>query len=307
MVIFSTANAIISGKKYIWEKFQFLIWKQIKLKHIRFIIVQMKSQPTINVTLSNHTQFVNINGAKSDFHNISCGVPQGSVLGPILYLLRILWMHNLFIFYADDSQLYTTFTHSNDVDHDITIQRIATCMVDIKNWMTLNKLKLNSDKTDLVIFYPTHRQPPKQSAVSVGSEIIKPANSIKNFSVIFDKCMTMLPHVNSVCKSAFYHIRNISRIRKLLTTESTEILVHVFVRSHLDYCNSVLYGSPKYILQKLQRAQNATARLIKLSSKYEHVTPHLMDFTSPNGLISPVIWLSISLFISAIPLPKSPP
>ena len=57
---------------------------------------------------------------------------------------------------------------------------------------------------------------------------------------------------------------------------STEILVHAFVSSRLD-CNSLLYGSPKYILQKLQRVQNAAAILVKLSRKYEHITPHLMD------------------------------
>ena len=59
--------------------------------------------------------------------------------------------------------------------------------------------------------------------------------------------------------------------------ECTEILVHAFVSSRLDYCNSLLHGSPKYVPQKLQRAQNAAARLIKLSRKYDHITPHLMD------------------------------
>ena len=66
-------------------------------------------------------------------------------------------------------------------------------------------------------------------------------------------------------------------MRKFLSVECTEILVHAFVSSRLDYCNSLLHGSPKYILQKLQRAQNAAARLIKLSRKYDHITPHLMD------------------------------
>ena len=238
--------------------------------------------------LSDHTQFVNINGAKFDVHNTSCGVPQGSVLGPILYLLYmspvgdILRKHNMsFHFYADDSQLYTTFTYGIDVDQDNAIQRIETCIVDIMNWMTLNKLKLNSDKTELVIFHPKHRQPPRPSSVTVRSEIIKLGHSIRNFGVIFDSCMTtcMLPHVNSVCKSAFYHITNISRIRKFLSVECTEILMHAFVSSRLDYCNSLLHGSPKYVLQKLQRAQNAAAQLTKLSRKYNHITPHLMDLT----------------------------
>ena len=76
----------------------------------------------------------------------------------------ILRTHNIsFHFYADDSQLYTTSTYGNDVDEDDAIRRIKTCIVDIMNWMTLNKLKLNSDKTELVIFHLKHRQPPRPS------------------------------------------------------------------------------------------------------------------------------------------------
>ena len=112
--------------------------------------------------LADRTQFVNINGAKCDVHSASCGVPQGSVLGPILYLLYtsplgdILRKHNMsFHFYADDSQLYTTFTYGNDVDQYSAIRRIETCIVDIMNWITLNKLKLNSDKTRLNLSFST--------------------------------------------------------------------------------------------------------------------------------------------------------
>ena len=74
--------------------------------------------------------------------------------------------------------------------------------------------------------------------------------------------MTMVPHINSTCKSALYHLRNIARIRKFISLKTTETLVHAFVNSKLDYCNSLAYGLPKYLLQKLQYVQNAAARLI---------------------------------------------
>ena len=87
----------------------------------------------------------------------------------------------------------------------------------------------------------------------------------------------MLPNVNSVCKSAFYHLRHISRIRKFLSSKTTEIFVHAFISSKLDYCNSLLYNVPMYVLKKLQSVQNAAARLITCSRKYDHITPILSD------------------------------
>ena len=85
----------------------------------------------------------------------------------------------------------------------------------------------------------------------------------------------MISQVNSVDMSAFYQLRNIARIRKYLSHKTTEFLVHAFVSFKLDFCNSLLYGIPKY-LQKLQSVQNAAMRLVT-SSKFDHITPLLMQ------------------------------
>ena len=89
--------------------------------------------------------------------------------------------------------------------------------------------------------------------------------------------MSMLPHVNNVCKSAFYHLRTISHRRKYLSTQTTEILIHAFVTSKLYHCNSLLYNVPKSVIKKLQSVQNAAARLITPSTKCDHITPVLLD------------------------------
>ena len=81
----------------------------------------------------------------------------------------------------------------------------------------------------------------------------------------------------AVCKSPFYHLRNISYLRKYLSSTTTEILVLAFVSSKLDYCNSLIYGLPNYQVKKLQHVQNAAARLISLSRKHEHITPILLN------------------------------
>ena len=109
------------------------------------------------------------------------------------------------------------------------------------------------------------------------TQSIQPSLCSRNIGFVFDSTMSMLPHVNSVCKSAFYHLRNISRIRKLLSTKTTETLVHAFITSKLDHCNSLLYKVPKYVIKKLQSVQNAAARLITGSRRYDHISLILFD------------------------------
>ena len=87
----------------------------------------------------------------------------------------------------------------------------------------------------------------------------------------------MISHINSIVKSSFYHLRNIARIRKFLSLSTTKTLIHAFVTSKMDHCNSLLYGLPKHLTNKLQLVQNAAARLITLTRKHSHITPVLID------------------------------
>ena len=89
--------------------------------------------------------------------------------------------------------------------------------------------------------------------------------------------MSMLPQVKNVCKSAFYHIRTISRIRKYLSTQTAEILIHAFATSKLDHCISLLYNVAKSVIKKHQSVQNVAARLITRSRKCDHITLILFD------------------------------
>jgi len=89
--------------------------------------------------------------------------------------------------------------------------------------------------------------------------------------------MSMVPHVNSICKTSFYHLRSIARIRKFISVNTAETLIHAFMTSRLDNCNSLLYGLPKTLLDKLQYVQNSAARLVTLSKKHDHITPVLFN------------------------------
>ena len=96
----------------------------------------------------------------------------------------------------------------------------------------------------------------------------------RNLGVLFEENMTLLPHINNTCKTAFYYIHNIRRIRKYLSVETTRTLVHAVVIGRLDYCNSLLYGLPMKSISKLQRVQNAAANIAN-TTRYEHITPVL--------------------------------
>ena len=87
--------------------------------------------------------------------------------------------------------------------------------------------------------------------------------------------MSFLSHFNKTCSSAFYYIYNMRRIRKYLSRSVTESLVHAFITSRIDYCNSLLYGHPNSHIMKLQRIQNAAARLVTGTPRFCHVTPLL--------------------------------
>ena len=177
-------------------------------------------------------------------------------------------------FYADDCQIY----FSLDSVSSVTTTRIEACLQDIGTWMSLNKLKLNSDKTELLVI-GSGNLPASQllSFTAIDGSVIQPSRSARNLGVIFDNKLNMERQVSAICKSAFFHIRNISRIRKFLSVSSTKALVHAFVTGRLDNCNSLLHGLPKHLVHRLQLAQNCAARLILCGRKHDHVTPLLKE------------------------------
>ncbi|KAL0149802.1 hypothetical protein M9458_054850 [Cirrhinus mrigala] len=229
--------------------------------------------------LSDRQHYITIRKAKSSTAPVSHGVPQGSVLGPLLFIIymfplgKIIRRHGFnFHCYADDTQLYISFRHN----HPFPINSISACIDDINAWMTSNFLKLNTDKTDvLLVGSPKNVAPFCTDTVNISGILVRPSTTVKNLDTTFDSYLSFLPHISSLTKYAFYHLRNIARLRPFLNIKDAETLVHTFITSRLDYCNSLFYDLPNTTLNKLQYIQNSAARVLTYSKKSSHITPIL--------------------------------
>jgi hypothetical protein len=235
--------------------------------------------------LHNRSQVVVIENELSDPVTLKFGVPQGSVLGPKFYTMYTRPLGDLickyglkYHFYADDTQLYVSFNTRDNTAELEALRCVETCLKDIENWMHQNMLKLNTDKTEVMLFTSRHNLKNLSSlTVSVGDCAINPATSVRNLGVTFDQVMDLQQHVNGICRSAYAQLRNIGQIRCYLTNNATRSLISGLVTSRLDYCNGLLYGLPKATINKMQRVQNAAARVMTRTSKYDHISPVLKE------------------------------
>ena len=236
--------------------------------------------------LKDRTQTVQIGSCTSTPVTLKYGVPQGSVLGPILFTMyttplgNIIRKHGLnFHLYADDTQLYISFQPGVSVSKETAISCLEACIKDIKIWTTNNPLKLNDDKTELIVI-TTHSSTSQNQhiGINIGDSLITPSSEPpRNLGVLFDSTCSLNDHVSKICKSINYNLYSIGKIRKYLDTPTAEKMINCSITSRLDYCNSLLYGAKCYNISQLQLCQNNAARMLSLRRKFDHITPVLKD------------------------------
>src|SRR6266536_2277446 len=235
----------------------------------------------ISSYLSNRTQTVLINSFSSPTASVPIGVPQGSVLGPLLFtlhttpLFRLLHQQSLpFHLYADDTQIYLSFSAP---DSTTALNNISLSLTTVHSWFTANMLSINPSKTEfLLIGTPQQRKRVLNPTITFEGSQITASSSTRNLDVIFDASLLFHDHISSICKSSFFLIRMLRNIRHCLDLHSATILANSLVTSKLDYCNSLLYGLPKSSIQRLQRVQNSLARVVIPSTRRsDHITPVL--------------------------------
>uniref|UniRef100_A0A3B4FFR0 Reverse transcriptase domain-containing protein n=1 Tax=Pundamilia nyererei TaxID=303518 RepID=A0A3B4FFR0_9CICH len=200
------------------------------------------------------------------------GVPQGSILGPALFALYLLPLGSIFSKYsisfhcfADDLQIYLPLKSGSDQP-----QLLLRCLDDVKQWLSLNFLQLNENKTEVVIFGNFNHI---DSTLGTLSSYCK--THVKNLGVYIDGSFKLNKQVSAVVQSCFFQLRQLARIKPYLPADVFERIIHLFLTCRLDYCNSLYYGLDHATIHRLQMIQNAAARLLTGTKRREHITPIL--------------------------------
>ena len=229
--------------------------------------------------LCDRQQFVKIGKNRSRSVSVSHGVPQGSVLGPLLFLIyllplgQIIRQHGLnFHSYADDIQIYFTINPNSSFPPSSVI----SCLHKLKTWMSSNFLQLNAGKTEILLINPRSQSSPRHDIfIDIDGIEIRPSKTVRNLGVLFDPTLCFHSHISQTVKSCFFHLRNIVRIRPSLTFIDAETVIHAFITSRLDFCNSLYSGLPTKAIHRLQMVQNSAARALTYNKKSAHITPIL--------------------------------
>ena len=192
--------------------------------------------------LHKRSQSVVIKDTESKSRVLSCGVPQGSKLGPILFnayiapLSDIAKRHGITDQkYADDEQLIMSFKPGNADDEKSSLAKMENCITDIRDFLSKNKLVNNSDKTEFILFGSKHNlKQVSVHSINVGNAKINIVDQVKNLGVIMDKNLSMGKQVNAICKNVYFNIRNIAHIPKCLSRDVTKTAIHALVTPHLE-------------------------------------------------------------------------
>ena len=241
--------------------------------------------------LKNRTMRVKINDSFSEVFELQCGVPQGSVLGPLLFniYIRSVYKHvemSGFTIkgFADDHQLYVSF--SPEFQYHFLGDKIRLVLDKINEWMNCFFLKLNQSKTQVIVFGPASiRNKMSINGVFVENDAtcIRFKSVVKNLGIFLDSEMSYDDQVKSVVSKSFFSIKTISRVKSFLTSKEKCTLLTALVLSKLDFCNSLYYGINSSLLDKLQIVQNSAARLVFNKRKFDHST----------GLLFQLHWLPV--------------
>ncbi len=210
---------------------------------------------------------MHINGQVSQSVPLTTGVPQGSVLGPLLFLVYILPLKTVIEKshiqrhgYADDTQLYSCLSLKKPHESAAQIANMEQCLSNVRQWMKINKLKLNDTKTEVMIMASKNNiKHADNIRIKIGEEVIKPKKVVRNLGATLDSALSMEHQVSTVIQKAYYHLRRIAKIKPHLTQEACARVINATVTSRLDFHNGLLLGVPDKTLSRMQILQNNAA------------------------------------------------
>ena len=224
--------------------------------------------------LMGRSQFVSLNNVSSSMREILCGVPQGSILGPLLFLLYINdlpFSSNLLpIIYADDTNLFLS-----DKDVNICIQRFNYEMIKINEWIVSNKLSLNINKTNFIVF-SRGKKLSFSSPITINGTPIKQVSSLKFLGIFLDEKLTWSQHINHIRGKISRSVGMLSSAKRFLERETLIKLYYAFIYPYITYCIEVWGHCNQQLFQSLFKIQKRAIRTITSSGRLAH-TAQLFD------------------------------
>jgi hypothetical protein len=254
----------------------------ILCKKLSMLGIQNHALSWLQNYLEDRHQSVRIGESVSSSCLVKYGVPQGSVLGPVLFSLYLTGIQDVlskygftYALFADDIQLMVV---SDPANVSAALIKLETCLNELIEWLNSHYLAVNSSKTEFLLL-GTQKQIqkcPPNIQLTVGNSSIAPsASSVRNLGVWMDSCLNMSDHVNVCCRRAYSYMRVIGRAGRLLSLSNRLMLVKSLVFSQLDYGSVLLYHCSEKIVIRMMRIINAGMRLVFRLRKRDHITEHL--------------------------------
>jgi len=217
--------------------------------------------------LTNHTQFVTYNGVSSSSKAVKCCVPQGSILGPLLFLLYIndlhtVCKHTLSIRFADDTNLFMSGRNINEM-----LESINEELQHIYIWLKVNKLSLNIKKTQFMIFSKKRSKSDRpEISLNIDGKPISETNQTKFLGVIIDNKLSWKEHVRHISGKVSKGIGIIIKLRPYLSQKAIKSMYYSFVYPYFTYCNHIWGCSSKTTIRILCHAKYKAPLILFLSS-----------------------------------------
>ena len=215
------------------------------------------------------------NDTVSDLASVKCGVPQGSVLGPLLFILYINDIVNSslilkFILFADDTNLFHSANNITDLLTTVNCELKKLC-----NWFKANKLSLNVDKTKFILFGKKGQKvDSKQCSVRIDNNILERVSDTKFLGIYIDENLNWKRHVSEIYARVSKSVGMLNRVKKFLSKACLKMLYDSFILSQIVYCNIIWGWASNTTLEKLKILQKRAVRIIN-HSQYRESTKQI--------------------------------